>query len=177
MDEQHLLLRRLEHNFSMLQSVLQILGDSRLQQKYRGASGARRTAMDMLMWHEASACWKDLILERLPTLGKTLLTEHTTYPSCILINMHTLCACSIMRRSVDSRNGANLGILLTEEEPVSAHQATCGVFASSYIPLWAGVASPDSKKATRCLNSLQASGAAPQGLLIAKSMSLLGQVP
>ncbi|CAL8471668.1 g11210 [Coccomyxa elongata] len=110
----------------------EILGDSRLQQKFRGASDARRTAMEMLMWHHASACWKDLILERLPTPGAE------------------------------------------EAAPVSAHQATSGVFASSYIPLWAGVAAPGSEEAIRCLNSLQASGLIQRGG-IATSLSETGQ--
>lgn len=42
-----------------------------------------------------------------------------------------------------------------------ADHAVQGVFASCYVPLWAGVAAAESEQATRCLNSLQASGELP----------------
>lgn len=54
--------------------VLQVLGKVHLEQKYRDASAARRLAMNALMWHESSACWKDLILQRSPAAGKCTAT-------------------------------------------------------------------------------------------------------
>ena len=95
--------------------------------------------------------------------------------------MHSLCLqCNEAEREVA------IGLLIwgacfwagaEEAAPVSARQATSGVFASSYIPLWAGVAAPGSEQAIRSLNSLQASGADPWGLLIAIQMSLPVHVP
>ncbi|EIE21836.1 glycoside hydrolase [Coccomyxa subellipsoidea C-169] len=96
----------------------EILGKPSLQEMYSSASESRRSAMNALMWHESSACWKDLILDRQPP--------------------------------------------------------ATGVFASSYIPLWTGVAAPGSEQATRCLNSLQASGLMQRGG-IATSLSETGQ--
>ena len=54
--------------------ILQVLGKVHLEQKYRDASAARRSAMNALMWHESSACWKDLILQHSPAAGDSAAT-------------------------------------------------------------------------------------------------------
>lgn len=54
--------------------VLQVLGKVHLEQKYRDASAARQSAMNVLMWHESSACWKDLILQHSPAAGNFAAT-------------------------------------------------------------------------------------------------------